>query len=90
LKGQGVLWQLKHLRRFGMKREKTVEKKSPVTKKIKTVSKKDIVAKKKLQTRNEKIVSMYSTGKYSVRALATKIGLSKSRTHTIIRSQLDQ
>jgi DNA-binding transcriptional regulator LsrR (DeoR family) len=39
---------------------------------------------KQMQKRNARIKKMYKTGKYSVRELATKIGLSKSRVGEII------
>ena len=38
----------------------------------------------KILSRNEKIQSLYSTGKYSIRALAAKIGMSKSRVGEIV------
>ncbi|MDD5651353.1 MAG: hypothetical protein PHF86_13220 [Candidatus Nanoarchaeia archaeon] len=34
--------------------------------------------------RDTRIRKMYSTGKFSVRSLANKIGLSKTRVHEII------
>lgn len=36
------------------------------------------------EVRNERIRKMYRTGKYTVRGLASKIGLSKTRIHEII------
>ena len=38
----------------------------------------------KILKRNEKIQSLYSTGKYSIRALALKVGMSKSRVGEIV------
>lgn len=42
---------------------------------------------KQMAKRNEKIQKLYASGKYSVRTLAPKVGLSKSRVHEIICSK---
>jgi hypothetical protein len=41
---------------------------------------------KQMVKRNERICKLYKTGKYSVRKLATKVGLSKTRVGEIILS----
>jgi biotin operon repressor len=40
---------------------------------------------KQMAKRNEKIVKLASTGKYSIRQIAEKIGLSKTRIAEIIK-----
>jgi DNA-binding Lrp family transcriptional regulator len=39
---------------------------------------------KQMAKRNERIAKLASTGKYSIRQLAEKVGLSKTRVHEII------
>ena len=60
----------------------------PETTKGKTLAVKATKTKRlspdKIVSRNEKIQKMYSTGKYSVRSLAEKVGLSKTRVGEII------
>lgn len=58
------------------------------TKVVPTVKAKKSPTKKlspeKILSRNEKIQNLYSTGKYSIRALAAKVGLSKTRVGEIV------
>jgi DNA-binding Lrp family transcriptional regulator len=42
---------------------------------------------KQMAKRNEKIAKLASTGKYSIRQLAERVGLSKTRVHEIISKQ---
>lgn len=39
---------------------------------------------KQMAKRNERIKKLYTTGKYSVRSLSSKVGLSKTRVGEII------
>jgi hypothetical protein len=43
---------------------------------------------RQMEVRDEKIVRMYRSGKYSIRSLAEKVGLGKSRVHEIVRYYL--
>lgn len=71
---------------------KAVKSKTPAVKgKVSTVKAKVVstvktkkLSPEKILSRNEKIQSLYSTGKYSIRALAEKVGLSKSRVGEIV------
>ena len=56
--------------------------KSKVVPTVKAKTKK--LSAEKILARNEKIQSLYSTGKYSIRALALKVGMSKSRVGEIV------
>ena len=42
------------------------------------------MSKKQMNARNAKIKKLYSTGKYSQRKLAAKVGMSKSRIGEIV------
>lgn len=44
------------------------------------------MTKKEMKQRNLRIKKLYKTGKYSVRSLARKVGLSKTRVGEIILS----
>jgi len=66
---------------------KTTSVKAKVTAvkaKVTPTAKSRKLSPEKILTRNEKIQSLYSTGKYSIRALAAKVGMSKSRVGEIV------
>jgi hypothetical protein len=43
------------------------------------------LTEKQLQKRDERIIKLYMSGKFSTRSLAAKVHLSKSRTAEIVR-----